>query len=124
MNTKNKLVEKADRGQPKKRIASHPRLIKTSPTKVKYFKDIDATIREPLLVLDASLRVLAANRLVYDLGDRQWDIPGLRLLLETILPQKAVFNDFNVEHDFPPIGRSRSCPGNFRGKAVKWNNSA
>ena len=139
MNTKNKLVEKADRGQPKKRIASHPRLIKTSPTKVEYFKDIVATIREPLLVLDASLRVLAANRsfykffkvkvgetigrLVYDLGDRQWDIPGLRLLLETIMPQKAVFNDFNVEHDFPPIGRSRSCPGNFRGKAVKWNNS-
>jgi PAS domain S-box-containing protein/putative nucleotidyltransferase with HDIG domain len=86
-----------------------------------YFKDIVATIREPLLVLDADLRVLAANhsfykffkvkagdtigRLVYDLGDRQWDIPGLRLLLETILPQKAVFNDYNVEHDFPFIGR-------------------
>ncbi|MGD0750262.1 MAG: PAS domain S-box protein [Anaerolineales bacterium] len=96
-------------------------LEKSILTQAEYFKDIVATIREPLLVLDASLRVLAANRsfykffkvkagetigrLVYDLGDRQWDIPGLRLLLETILPQKALFNDFNVEHDFPVIGR-------------------
>ncbi|MGD0878864.1 MAG: PAS domain S-box protein [Anaerolineales bacterium] len=96
-------------------------LEKSILTQAEYFKDIVGTIREPLLVLDASLRVLAANRsfykffkvktgetigcLVYDLGDGQWDIPGLRLLLETILPQKAVFNDYNVEHDFPTIGR-------------------
>ncbi len=92
----------------------------SDPTRIEYFKDIVATLRDPLLVLDKDLRVLAANRsfykffkvkqketlghLVYDLGDRQWDIPGLRLLLETVLPQKAVFNDFNVEHDFPLIG--------------------
>ena len=96
-------------------------LEKSNPTQAEYFKDIVGTIREPLLVLDASLRVLAANRsfykffkvkagetigkLVYDLGDRQWNIPGLRLLLETILPQKAVFNDYEVERDFPGIGR-------------------
>ena len=139
MDAKKRLIEKSRRKQPKKRLASYPPLIKTNPTKVEYFKDIVATIREPLLVLDASLRVLAANRsfykffkvkagetigqLIYDLGNRQWDIPALRILLETILPQKAVFNNFNVEHDFPPIGRSRSCPGNFRVKAVKWNYS-
>jgi PAS domain S-box-containing protein len=96
-------------------------LEKSNPTQAEYFEDIVATIRDPLLVLDAGLRVLAANRsfykffkvkagdtigrLVYDLGNRQWNIPGLRLLLETILPQKAVFNDYEVEHDFPVIGR-------------------
>ena len=84
-------------------------LDKSILTQAEYFKDIVATIREPLLVLDVDLRVLAANRsfykffkvkagdtigrLVYDLGDRQWNIPGLRLLLETILPQKSVFDE-------------------------------
>jgi PAS domain-containing protein len=84
-------------------------LEKSILTQAEYFKDIVATIREPLLVLDADLRVLAANRsfykffkvkagetighLVYDLGNRQWDIPRLRLLLETILPQKTVFDE-------------------------------
>ena len=96
-------------------------LEKSILTQAEYFKDIVATIREPLLVLDVDLRVLAANRsfykffkvkagetigkLVYYLGNRQWDIPGLRSLLEIILSQKAVFNDYNVEHDFPVIGR-------------------
>jgi PAS domain S-box-containing protein len=90
-------------------------------TQADYFKDIVATIREPLVVLDADLRVLSANRsfykffkvrkketvgnLIYDLGNRQWDIPALRHLLETILPQKAVFNDYEVDHDFPSLGR-------------------
>src|SRR6266478_2208044 len=79
------------------------------------------TVREPLLVLDADLRVKRANRsfyqtfqvspeesensLLYDLGNRQWDIPRLRTLLEEILPQNTVFNDFEVVHDFPSIGR-------------------
>ena len=121
MDAKKKLVEKSEREQPKKRLASHPPLIKTNSTKVEYFKDIVATIREPLVVLDTDLRVLAANRSfykffkvkqketvgnrIYDLGNRQWDIPALRTLLETILPKKAVFNDYQVEHDFPTIGR-------------------
>jgi PAS domain-containing protein len=83
---------------------------KSNPVQAEYFKEIVGTIREPLLVLDASLRVLGANRsfykffkvkagetigkLVYDFGDRQWDIHGLRLLLETILPQKAIFDEY------------------------------
>ena len=79
------------------------------------------TIHEPLLVLDAELRVLAASRafydifkvgleqtrgcLLYDLGDGQWDIPALRVLLETILPERAAMDDFEVDHDFPGLGR-------------------
>jgi PAS domain S-box-containing protein len=84
-------------------------------------ESIVATVREPLLVLDADLRVITANksfyqtfqvtpektenRLLYDIGDRQWDIPKLRELLEKILPKNTVFNDFEVEHDFPTVGR-------------------
>jgi hypothetical protein len=79
------------------------------------------TVREPLLVLSADLLVRRANRsfyrtfavtpektvdrLVYDLGDGQWDIPALRKLLEDILPQNTTFDDFEVTHDFPAIGR-------------------
>jgi PAS domain S-box-containing protein/putative nucleotidyltransferase with HDIG domain len=88
---------------------------------VDYFADIVATIRDPLLVLDNDLQVLAANgsfyntfkvkqndtlgNKIYDLGNRQWDIPGLRILLENILPEKTVFNNYEVEHDFPFIGK-------------------
>ncbi len=75
------------------------------------------TIPEPFLVLDEQFRVLAASRsfyaafkvdpehtqgcLLYALGDGQWDIPALRLLLETIIPQKVAMDGFEVEHDFP-----------------------
>jgi len=79
------------------------------------------TIREPLLVLDQDLRVVTANRAfcqafstnlqdihgrpVYGLGDGQWDIPELRLLLEGVAPQHAVMEAYEVERDFPIIGR-------------------
>jgi two-component sensor histidine kinase len=79
------------------------------------------TIREPLLVLDEDLRVLTASRsfystfqvlpsitqgqLLYELGDGQWDIPRLRLLLERIVPEHGVMEDYEVEHLFPEIGR-------------------
>jgi len=78
------------------------------------------TVREPLLVLDKDLRVLAASRsfystfrvvpsitqgqLLYELGDGQWDIPRLRLLLERIVPEHGVMDDYEVEHQFPEIG--------------------
>jgi PAS domain-containing protein len=45
------------------------------------------------------------NRLIYELGNGQWDIPVLRTLLEEIVPLSSVFNDFEWEHDFPVIGR-------------------
>src|SRR4029077_20121330 len=79
------------------------------------------TIRDPLLVLDQNLRVVTANRAfyqafrmnlqgihgrpVYGLGDGQWDIPELRLLLEGVAPQHAVMEAYEVERDFPIIGR-------------------
>jgi len=85
-----------------------------------YAESIVATIAEPLLILDKSLRVKSANGafyktfkvtrqetesvLVYDLGDGQWNIPRLRELLEEILPQKAAIHDFDVTHNFPAIG--------------------
>jgi PAS domain S-box-containing protein len=79
------------------------------------------TVREPLISLDKDLRVVAVSRsfyeffkvkpeetvgqLIYDLGNKQWDIPELRELLETILPQKTTFDNYEVEHDFAGIGR-------------------
>lgn len=79
------------------------------------------TVRAPLVVLDYDLRVVAASRafyqtfkvtreetqdkLLYALGDGQWDIPKLRLLLEKIVPEHGVMEDYEVEHEFPKIGR-------------------
>src|SRR5947208_10671340 len=86
-----------------------------------YALNIVDTVREPLLILDASLRVRSANRafyqtfhvsseetenrLIYELGNGQWDIPDLRTLLEDVVPKSSVFNDFELEHTFPVIGR-------------------
>jgi signal transduction histidine kinase/CheY-like chemotaxis protein len=86
-----------------------------------YAQDVVDTVREPLLILDSSLRVHSANgafyqtfhvsaeetenQLIYELGNGQWDIPDLRTLLEDIVPTSSVFNDFELEHDFPVIGR-------------------
>jgi len=86
----------------------------------RYAESIVETIREPLLVLDANLKIISANRpfyttfkvtpsetlgyFIYDLGNNQWDIPLLREQLEEILPEKQGFDDFEVAHDFPDIG--------------------
>jgi len=86
-----------------------------------YAQDIVDTVREPLLMLDTNLRVQSANRafyetfqvspietedqLIYELGNGQWDIPSLRTLLEDVIPTSSVFNDFELEHTFPIIGR-------------------
>jgi PAS domain S-box-containing protein len=86
-----------------------------------YAESIINTVREPLIVLDQDLRVVTASRsfyeffkvkpeetegqLIYNLGNDQWDIPKLRELLETILPQKTTFDNYEVEHDFVTIGK-------------------
>jgi len=86
-----------------------------------YAESIINTIREPLIILDQDLRVVTASRsfyeffkvkpeetegqLIYNLGNDQWDIPKLRELLETILPEKATFDNYEVEHDFTTIGK-------------------
>ena len=85
-----------------------------------YAENIVDTVREPLLVLDKELKVISANKSfyrdyhvaqkqtvgkrIYDLGNGQWNIPALRRLLEEILPQKKIIDNFEVEHTFPIIG--------------------
>ena len=49
--------------------------------------------------------IIIQRRFFYDLGNKQWDIPKLRELLENILPHKAIFDDYEMEHDFADIGR-------------------
>src|SRR5580704_206021 len=84
-------------------------------------ENIIRTVREPLLVIDAELRVEPANqsfysgfqvapeetldKLLYDIGNGQWDIPELRHLLGEVLPAKRALTDFQVEHLFPRIGQ-------------------
>ncbi|MFA4901499.1 MAG: chemotaxis protein CheB [Desulfobaccales bacterium] len=86
-----------------------------------YAQAIVETLREPLLVLTGDLRVVSANqsfydffqilpqetenRLVYELGNRQFDVPELKTLLEEILPRNTVIQDFEVDRDFPGLGR-------------------
>jgi two-component system CheB/CheR fusion protein len=90
---------------------------------LEYAEGIVETAREPFVVLDADLRVITANasfyqnfrasrgdvemKRIYDLGNRQWDIPALRELLERILPESIQIENFEVAHDFPEIGRKR-----------------
>jgi two-component sensor histidine kinase len=79
------------------------------------------TVREPMLVLDGDLRVLAVSRSydltfgvhsqdvlgrpLYALGDGQWHMPALRMLLEKIIWERTAMDAFEVEHEFPRIGR-------------------
>src|ERR1700681_645554 len=83
--------------------------------------DIVETVPSALLVLDRNLNITSANRAfyqtfrtsadetegchIYDLGNRQWDIPALRTLLESVIPHRASVEGFEGEHDFPTIGR-------------------
>ena len=94
---------------------------KNTPESLEFAESIINTVREPLISLDLDLRVVTANRsfyeffkvkpeetvgqLIYDLGNKQWDIPRLRELLETILPQQTSFDGYEVEHNFVTIGR-------------------
>ncbi|MDP3944754.1 MAG: CheR family methyltransferase, partial [Lutibacter sp.] len=85
-----------------------------------YNEAILSTIHEPMLVLDKDIRIKSANKSfyktfhvteaeslgesLYKLGNNQWNIPRLRVLLEEIIPKNNTFHDFEVEHDFPDIG--------------------
>ena len=86
-----------------------------------YAENIVETVRKPLVVLDSDLKILTVNHsfyetfkvtheatignYFYDLGNGQWDIPRLRVLFENILPHDTVINDYEVDHNFPKIGR-------------------
>jgi len=87
---------------------------------LEYSDAIIATVREPFVVLDKAFRIITANRsfyrtfevspeqtekrLIYDVGNHQWNIPGLKKLLEDILPMNTSFEDFEVKHNFQSIG--------------------
>lgn len=86
-----------------------------------YIDTLVEVAREPFLILDKNLKVVIANnsfyrlfkvtekqtekKYVYNLGNKQWNIPKLKKLLENILPKSKVFNDFEVSHTFPKIGK-------------------
>src|SRR6185436_14185825 len=86
-----------------------------------YIKTVVDVVREPVLILDKNLCIIAANdsfcevfkvrrkdtenEIIYELGNGQWNIPSLRKLLEDILPKNTFFKGFEVAHDFPVIGR-------------------
>ena len=88
---------------------------------LEYTEHIVNTGHDPLVILFEDLRVALANRFfyrvfkvtanetegkfIYDLGNRQWDIPRLRHLLEEILPQNTSFDNYEIEHDFRDIGK-------------------
>ena len=94
---------------------------KTADELSRFAENIIDTVREPLLAIDKDLRVMKASRsfyevfqvspeetigqLIYDLGNGQWDILKLRELLETILPEKTTFDNYEVEHNFSAIGK-------------------
>ena len=88
---------------------------------LKFTEHIMNTVHDPLIILYEDLRVALANasfyqafkvkpeetvgELIYNLGNHQWDIPKLRELLGDILPKTTSFDNFEVEHDFPDIGK-------------------
>jgi diguanylate cyclase (GGDEF)-like protein/PAS domain S-box-containing protein len=102
-------------------ITEHKQLEAEIQDAREYAENIVETVREPLVVLNSDLKILTANHsfydtfkvtpketignFIYDLGNRQWDIPKLRVLFEKILPHDTVFNGYEVEHDFLDIGR-------------------
>jgi chemotaxis protein methyltransferase CheR len=45
------------------------------------------------------------GRKLYELGSGQWDIPELRRLIQTIIPEQASVEAFEVDHVFPTVGR-------------------
>ncbi|HLD35591.1 MAG TPA: ATP-binding protein [Planctomycetota bacterium] len=107
--------------QVKERPKEPEAIKKSADAALEYAESIINTVREPLIALDQDLRVVSVSRsfyevfkvnpeetvgqLIYDLGNKQWNIPKLRELLETILPQKATFDNYEVEHNFATIGR-------------------
>jgi PAS domain S-box-containing protein len=122
LKVKERLINES--GKMRQRVAKETgrkRVGKTILKREEYIESIMQTVREPLLVLDSKRRVISANRsfhqtfqvtpgdiegkVLYDLGNRQWDIPKLRNLLEEILPKSTVFLDFEIDHNFETLGR-------------------
>ena len=104
-----------------KRLESSLRENEVVQEACRFAESIVETIRIPLLILDADLRVVSANRsfyrtfqvspeetkngFLYELGNRQWDIPELRRLLGNVLLKNNEVNDLKIDHLFPKLGR-------------------
>ena len=85
-----------------------------------YSENIVETLHEAIVVLNSDFKVISANRsfyrmfqavpeategrFLYDLGNKQWNIPKLRRLLEEIIPNDNVIEGFEIEHDFLKVG--------------------
>src|SRR6185503_6279844 len=88
---------------------------------LKYTEGIINTMHDPLIILYEDFMVALASlsfyrafevipketegQFIYDLGNRQWDIPELRRLLEEILPKSTSFDNFEITHNFPHVGK-------------------
>ncbi|MEN6616353.1 MAG: sigma 54-interacting transcriptional regulator [Syntrophorhabdus sp.] len=110
-------AEEVVRSQPAERKRTRKGLVKIES----FTESVVETVREPLIVLASNLVVIKANRsfyemfrltpeetqgrFLYNIGDNVWDIPSLRELLDEIIPRNTYFNDFEVDHEFPAIGR-------------------
>jgi len=112
-----KIIDKQLRDE----VQQRKRAEQAAQDALEYAESIVATVHQPLIVLDGDLKVVSASKsfydffkvkpeetekqLIYDLGNRQWDIPKLRELLEEILPKIKSFDNFEVEHDFLGLGK-------------------
>ncbi|MES2448879.1 MAG: ATP-binding protein [Bacteroidota bacterium] len=101
-----------------KKVEERTRMLKDNQ---EYLKSIVETIRESLLVMDKNYNILSANnhflntfkvsinetkgKTLYDLGNGQWNIPELKVMMEEILPTNNPVLDYEVEHEFPHIGK-------------------
>ncbi|MDT7042792.1 chemotaxis protein CheB [Candidatus Nitronereus thalassa] len=88
-----------------------------------FAQSVIQAVRESLIILDGDLRVVSANqafyrtfaltppkveqKLLYSLGQGEWDVPELRHLLEEVLPHNTAFQDFLMEQKFPGIGKRK-----------------
>jgi PAS domain S-box-containing protein len=119
--TRRKLAEeelKSDKKKMEQRVEERTQSLRESE---EYLASIVQTVRESLIVLSPDLKVLSVNshfmktfkvsreetegKLLYDLGNGQWNIPELKKVLEQILPTNNPVVDFEVSHDFPHIGK-------------------
>lgn len=121
MNGSVPVMTDAKKSDSQKKLASKDNRIAALKKQLIYYKEITETIREPFIILDENLCVVSANlafykkfkvrkkdtegKLMYELGDNQWDAPELRELLERILPKRRVLNNYEITLDFPALGR-------------------
>lgn len=115
------MIDPKQKSKNQKRLVYQDSRIATLKKLLTYYKEITETINEPFIILDKDLYVVTANlafyhkfkvhkkdtegRRMYELGNKQWNAPELRELLERILPKRRVLNNYEITLDFPSLGR-------------------